>query len=199
MRLGMVIDTSRCIGCHTCAVACKVANNLPNHIWWNKVVTEGATGDFPNNSPIYKTMNCQHCDNPPCMSVCPPGAISKNAGNGVVTLDSDMCLGCQACLHVCPYDALAFNDVEPEYYVGHALGEFDAPVHRHNTMGKCTFCSNRLERGDKPACMELCVTRARFWGDLDDPNSDVSRALQGRTYAKLSEERATGPNVYFLK
>lgn len=205
MQYGMVIDLSRCIGCHTCSVACKQANNLPNDIWWNRVLTVGgdamdtAAGTYPNNDLQYITINCQHCENPACAKACPVGATYKRTEDGVVMQDYDKCIGCRMCMVACPYNARSFNWKKPDYYVEHAVGEFDAPVHQYNVVEKCTFCANRVARGEPPACMVLCPGRARYWGDLDDPDSDVSKALQGRQYVRLLEDKGTGPNVYYLK
>jgi len=206
MRLGMVIDLKKCFGCHSCSVACKSNNNLPNDIWWNRVLTIGgegmdtAAGTYPHNLEMHHLpMNCQHCENPACVKACPVGATYKRAEDGIVIQDYDRCLGCRMCTVACPYSARSFNWNKPEYYVDHALGDIDAPKHQYNVVEKCTFCVNRLARGEDPSCMELCLGRARHWGDLDDPDSDVSKALQGRQSVRLLEEKGTGPNVYYLK
>ena len=90
------------------------------------------------------------------------------------------------------------NEGDPEYYLDVVVGEYDAPVHTVGTVEKCTFCKNLVDRGDVPACMQLCPGRARFWGDIEDPESDVSKAIEGREYHKLRESAGTGPNVYYL-
>ena len=206
MRYGMVIDLTRCAACHTCAVACKQANNLPNSMWWNKILTVGgegmdtASGTYPNGLELHHIpIACQHCDNPPCVKACPVGATYKRAEDGIVVQDCDRCIGCRMCSVACPYSVRAFNWKKPEYYVDHALGDYDAPKHQNNAVEKCTFCANRIARGEKPACMELCPGRARYWGDLDDPNSEASIALHGRMAIRLLEDRGTEPNVYYLK
>ena len=205
MRYGMAIDLKECIGCHSCSVACKSSNNLPNDIWWNRVLTVGGdsldtpAGTYPNNELHFMPINCQHCENPACAKACPVGATYKRTEDGVVMQDYDKCIGCRMCMVACPYNARSFNWKKPDYYVEHAVGEFDAPVHQYNVVEKCTFCANRVARGEPPACMVLCPGRARYWGDLDDPDSDVSKALQGRQYVRLLEDKGTGPNVYYLK
>lgn len=205
MRYGMVIDMKRCVGCMTCTVTCKVANNLPNNILWNRVMTVGgshidtAAGTFPNDIRMqHIPINCQHCDNAPCVAACPTGASYKRAEDGIVLVDADKCIGCRMCMVACPYNARSFNWKEPEYYVGYALGDIDAPAHQFNTVEKCDFCAHRLAKGEVPACMELCPARARFWGDLDDPNSAVSQAIQGRQTISLLAEKGTGPAVFYL-
>jgi molybdopterin-containing oxidoreductase family iron-sulfur binding subunit len=205
MRYGMAIDLKRCIGCHSCSVACKSNNNLPNKIWWNRVLTVGgegidcASGTYPNAQIAHLPINCQHCENPPCVAACPTGASYKREEDGIVLVDYDQCIGCRLCMVACPYNARSFNWQEPEYYVDHAVGDADAPVHQFNTVEKCTFCVNRLARGEEPACMELCLGRARTWGDLDDPESEVSKAIQGRQTVRLLEDKGTGPAVFYLK
>lgn len=204
MRYGMAIDLKRCIGCHACSVACKSNNNLPNHILWNKVLTVGgegmdtASGTYPNAKMQYVPMSCQHCDNPPCVKACPVGATYKRKEDGIVIQNPDKCIGCRMCMVACPYSARSFNWSKPEYYLEHTLGDIDAPVHQYNTVEKCNFCVNRIARGAEPACMELCIGRARYWGDLDDPNSKVSKAIQGRNYVKLLEEKGTKPSIFYL-
>lgn len=204
MHYAMAIDVKTCIGCHTCSVACKQANNLPNNIWWNRVLTIGseemdtAAGIYPNNQMQFLPVNCQHCENPSCVKACPVSATYKREEDGIVIQDYDKCIGCRMCMVACPYNARSFNWSKPEYYVEHAVGDIDAPVHQYNVVEKCTFCVNRIARGEVPACMELCPGRARYWGDLDDPNSEVSKAIQGRNYVKLLEEKGTKPSIFYL-
>lgn len=205
MRYGMVIDLNRCIGCHTCSVACKSSNNLPKGMWWNRVLTAGgkemdtASGILPNVQMQYIPVACQHCDNPPCVAACPTGASYKREEDGIVLVDYDKCIGCRLCMAACPYNARSFNWQEPEYSVDHAVGEIDAPEQQFNTVAKCTFCVNRLARGEAPACVEVCPGSARYWGDLDDPESDVCNAMRGRQTIQLLEEKGTGPAVFYLK
>ena len=210
-RYGMVIDTRRCIGCNTCAVACKQANNLPNGIWWNRVLTKGGaivdspSGDYPAPGERaamkmeFIPINCQHCENPQCVKVCPVGATWKDAETGIVRQDYDKCIGCRMCMAACPYTGVrSFNWEEPKYYMDFALGDADTPKHQKHTVEKCTYCWHRIARGEEPACMQLCIGRARFWGDLDDPTSAASQKLQGREYYQLLPEKGTKPNVYYL-
>jgi len=204
MRYGMAIDLKTCIGCHSCSVACKSSNNLPNHMWWNRVMTIGgeqmdtAEGTYPNNKMQHIPMNCQHCENPACVKACPVGATYKRKEDGIVMQDYDKCIGCRMCMVACPYSARSFNWKKPEYYVDFPLGDYDAPKHQYNVVEKCTFCANRIARGEVPACMELCLGRGRFWGDLDDPNSDVSKAIKGRDAIRILEEKGTKPSIFYL-
>ncbi|MGV8083889.1 MAG: 4Fe-4S dicluster domain-containing protein [Coriobacteriia bacterium] len=204
MRYAMAIDKSACVGCHSCAVACKSNNNLPNGIWWNRVLTDGgeymdtARGTYPNDlHKQFVPLNCQHCENPACVKVCPVGATYKRE-DGIVMQDPSKCIGCRMCMAACPYNVRVFNWKEPEYVVDFPLGDADAPKHVSNTVEKCNFCVNRIDRGAKPACMECCPGRARYWGDLDDPNSEISVFLEGKKYTKLLEDKGTNPSVFYV-
>lgn len=206
MKYGMAIDLSTCMGCKTCAVVCKMANNLPAGVWWNRVDVDGgespdtARGTYPNDlHRVFYPINCQQCSNPGCVSVCPTGASYKREEDGLVLVDESKCIGCGSCIMACPYNVRTLYEDEPTYSVDFPVGDWDAPAHERGTVGKCTFCVNRVERGEVPACMDLCPARARHWGDLDDPDSDVSRALQGREYEKLLEDAGTQPNIFYLK
>ena len=205
MQYGMAIDIKRCIGCHTCSVTCKEMNNLPNDIWWNRVFTihgesmDAASAPWPKGKLEFMPVSCQHCANPACVKVCPVGATYKDDETGVVRQDYDKCIGCRMCMAACPYTGVrSFNWEEPKYSVDFAVGDADVPAHQKHTVEKCTFCWHRLAKGEEPACMVLCPERARFWGDLDDPSSSVSRAMRGRQYVQLLSEKGTRPSVYFL-
>ena len=204
-RYGMAIDLNRCFGCQTCAVACKMANNLPNDVLFNQVKTVGgdsvdtAAGEYPNCTLSYLPFQCQHCENPACLEVCPTGATTKDEETGIVSVDSELCIGCESCIKACPYEGVRTLIKSPEYYLDVVVGEYDAPPHKGGTVEKCTFCKNLIDRGDVPACMQLCRGRARYWGDLDDPESDVSKAIEGRETMFLNEEAGTKPSVYYLQ
>lgn len=203
-RYGMAIDLSRCIGCNTCAVACKVSNNLPKDVWWNVVHTEGR--DFADTSKgtyggemqlSWLPVNCMHCENAVCEEVCPTGATVKR-DDGIVTVDEETCIGCKSCMEACLYDVRRLIENEPEYYLELPIGDPAAKSHKGGTVEKCDFCAGRIDRGEKPACMELCPGRARYWGDLDDPESEVSQFLSGRNATVLLEEEGTSPSVYYV-
>ena len=204
-RLGMVIDMKACIACASCAVACKVENNLPDEVWWNRVLTDGGenpdtpAGVYPDLTMSNLVVACQHCDNPACVKVCPVGATYKDPETGVVRQDYDKCIGCRMCMSACPYTGVrSFNWEEPQYHMDYAVGGKDVPVHQKHVVEKCTFCYHRISKGEEPACMHLCVGRARHWGDLDDPNSEVSQLIRDREYKQLLPERGTDPSVYYL-
>lgn len=205
MRYAMVIDLKGCIGCQTCAVACKVAHNLPIGIWRNNVATEGGdaidtpAGHYPNNTMQWRPQTCNHCDDPACAKVCPTKATYKDEKTGIVVQDTSRCIGCKSCIMACPYPGVrTYIADEPEYHIDFALGYADEPEHLQGTVEKCTFCYERIINGEEPACMRLCIGRSRFWGDLDDPDSEVSKLLSERDYEVLNPDAGTGPNVYYL-
>lgn len=204
MHYGMVIDTKRCVG-NACTVACKMANNVPQDIFWTRALTDGGdmmdtpAGEFPDISMRYITVSCQHCENPACAKVCPVGATYKDPETGVVRQDYDKCIGCRMCMSACPYTGVrSFNWEEPRYPMDFALGDADAPKHQKHVVEKCIFCYQRLARGETPACMDLCPARARHFGDLDDPNSEVSQLIRERSYEQLLPSEGTKPSVYYL-
>lgn len=204
-RLVMVVDTKRCIGCHGCSVACKSENNIPDNIWWNRVYTQGgdgmdtAKGEYPHVSMSFLSVGCQHCENPACVKVCPVGATYKETETGVVRQDYDKCIGCRMCMAACPYtEVRSFNWDEPQYSIEVATGDADVPAHQKHTVEKCTRCWHRLAKGLQPACIEVCPGRARHFGDLNDPESEVSRLIASRKYEQLLSEEGTKPSVYYL-
>ena len=204
-QYGMVIDTYRCIGCFTCAVACKGENNLPNGIWWNRILTEGGedmdtpAGVYPNLKMTHYPLACQHCGNPLCVKSCPVGATYKDEDTGVVRQDYDKCIGCRMCMAACPYTGVrSFNWEEPRYYVDFPCGDPDAPAHQKHAVEKCTLCWHRLAKGLEPSCIEACPGRARYFGDLNDPNSEVSKLIASRESKQLLPEKGTRPSVYYL-
>ncbi len=205
IQYGMAIDTKRCIGCHTCSMACKVENNLPNDVWWNKTITVGGedmdspSGEYPNLKKSYLTMACQHCAEPACIAVCPVQATYKDPETGAVLQDYDVCIGCKTCMGACPYtDVRTFNAEEPQYHLEFAVGDEAVPPQQAQTVSKCILCSHRLADGRTPACIEVCPARARTFGDLNDPDSAVSKKISERNAKQLLPERGTNPSIYFL-
>lgn len=203
MRYGMAVDLTRCIGCNACAMACKVSNNLPKGVWWNTIRNDGgeffdtSSGEYGDNHLLYYPTNCMHCENPVCVAVCPTGASSQRE-DGIVVVDPETCIGCKTCMNACPYDVRRYLENNPEYYTDFTIGDSSAPKHMGQTVEKCDYCAGRIDRGDKPACMELCPGRARYWGDLDDPNSEINEVLKGRDTTLLLEEEGTNPSfIYF--
>ncbi len=178
-----VIDVARCIDCRACLVACSVENLVPmdhTRIW---VHDQQVQGDYPNLSRTFVPYNCMHCDNPPCTEVCVSGATYKDAVSGLVLVDQEACIGCGYCVEACPYGVR---------YIDQKRGVVD----------KCNACVQRLDVGLQPACVATCVGKARMFGDLNDPNSEVSIALQNaKSVTRLDYEKDdtdTNPNIFYL-
>ncbi|HHI96267.1 MAG TPA: 4Fe-4S dicluster domain-containing protein [Thermodesulfatator atlanticus] len=198
----MVIDLDRCVGCHACAIACRAE--------WKVPVGEGYRRNWvkrlgPARTPhgmaftFYPGL-CNHCDTPVCTTVCPVDpekrefkdpktgkktaifirATYKHPFTGVVLIDKERCIGCGACVEACPYGARYLNE------------ELDEPK-----ADKCTFCFERVTRGEEPACVKTCLARARIFGDLSDPNSEVSRLVK-KAKRMITKEVNIGPNVYWV-
>lgn len=176
-RFGMVIDTTKCVGCMDCVVACKTENGVPdgyNRDWINTEIK----GKFPNIQTEIRSERCNHCDNPPCVHCCPTGASHVHDFGGVVLVDPYLCIGCKACLASCPYDA---RFIHPDGYAD-----------------KCTFCMHRVEKGMDPACVAVCPTHCMYFGDLDNPKSEVSQLLKTRKHHALLPEAGTKPRIFYL-
>ena len=198
MRYGMVIDLKRCIGCETCTVACKAANQIPLGILWNRVF-KCERGTYPNSRMVFFPINCMHCEDPECVKVCPTGASYKS-GDGLVLVDSVKCMGCKCCILACPYGARSsFQELEPFYETGKTpLDELAEAKHLLGAVQKCDFCQDRVEKGLEPACVASCVGRAKHFGDLDDPKSVVSLLVNQRNGFQLNPELGTNPSLYYL-
>jgi Fe-S-cluster-containing dehydrogenase component/formate-dependent nitrite reductase membrane component NrfD len=175
-RLGFALLSDSCIGCHACTVACKSEHDVPlgvNRTWLKYI----ETGEFPNTGRTFSVMRCNHCDDAPCMTICPTSALHR-APNGVVDFDDSRCIGCKACMNACPYDAIYINPAT-------------------NTAHKCNFCNHRVEVGLEPACVVVCPTHAIVTGDLDDPNSEISRIRSRDKTAVRAPEQGTNPKVFY--
>ena len=203
-KLAIGINLRRCIGCNTCAVACKMQNNVPDGMLWNRVLTEGcerfdsAEGTYPNLSRTYLPLACQHCENPACERVCPTGATYKD-DKGRVEIDYDKCIGCRMCMAACPYSARTFNWNEPVRATGASYGDARVPERGRGVMEKCTLCKERTDEGDEPMCVHCCPADARVFGDLDDPDSAVSRLRREQSAEVLLEEKGTRPQVFYVR
>lgn len=176
-RWAMLIDLRKCIGCQACTVACKFENNVPDghfRTW----VPDVELGTYPEVRRAFLPRLCNHCARPSCIEVCPAGATWQRV-DGVVEIDHDLCWGCGACVDACPYDA-----------------RFIDPVTK--TADKCTFCTQRIDQGLLPACVETCVGGARQFGDLNDPDSAVARAVREEPVQVLKPGTGNEPRVFYI-
>lgn len=208
-RWVMVIDQAKCVGCDLCLAACHAYNDTPPDISWSRVeeVEPTAAGQR-----VYRPIPCQHCQDAPCVDVCPVSA-TYHRYDGLVMMDYDKCIGCRYCQLACPYGVRHFNwDVfdGPNPDVP-AAGTPEVPRRPRGVVEKCTFCVHRIDRGlaaglkpgidpdATPACVVACTYGARIFGDLNDPDSPVSVALRQRPDAyRLREELGTDTRVYYL-
>ena len=176
-RWAMVVDLRRCVGCRACTIACKSENNVPRGVFrtWLRFAE---VGEYPQTRPRFFPSFCNHCDNPPCVPVCPVLATYKR-DDGLVLIDAEQCIGCGYCIQACPYGARFLN-----------------PVQR--TADKCTLCAHRLEAGQTPACVATCIGAALTVGDLNDPESDVSRLLAQYPAQTLKPELGTDPMFFYV-
>jgi len=200
MRYGMVIDLKMCTACHACAMACKAEHGTPPGMWWSKVLPK-EIGKYPNARIVYTPVLCMHCQKAPCVDVCPTGASHKRA-DGIVVVDYDKCMGCGYCRVACPYDARTFVEKIEPYYPEFGFTPYEDLMYQEHQAGvaeKCDFCVERVEKGEQPACVATCPAYARHFGDLDDPNSEVSKLIAERHGYQLLPELGTEPSVYYLK
>lgn len=203
----MLIDLRKCIGCQYCVYACQAVNDVPDDMRWNVYhpeVTETGV-------PFHMTRPCLHCNDAPCVSVCPTRATWQRA-DGLVVMDYQLCIGCRYCQVACPYEARSFNWAERKGPSGYQPEWGNAEVERRprGVAEKCTFCIHRIDRGlaqglipgeDRPAtpaCVNICPVEARVFGDLNDPDSKISRLLKELPTFRLREDLGTEPNVYYV-
>lgn len=182
-QYAMIIDSSRCIDCRACVAACKVANKVPEGFWrnWVKqslpvpVAGKRARGHFQPGA-------CMHCEKPSCVTACPTGATYKDASDGIVKIDPKLCIGCGNCIPACPYGA-----------------RYRDPVRR--IADKCNYCPERRAQGLAPACVDTCPTKARVFGDMNDPESEAGRLLRANTnrlVRVVNTKTDTQPHMYYL-
>ncbi len=209
-RYVMVADLRRCVGCQTCTAACRHENATPPGVQWRKVLDLEA-GEYPHVQRLFVPVGCQHCADPPCMDVCPSTA-TRQRSDGIVTIDYDLCIGCSYCAVACPYQARYRVDKSTfaygEYPTESEAARFDDK--RLGVAQKCTFCSDRVDQGTRdgltpgvdpaatPACANACIADALHFGDLDDPQSNVSRLLTENSWFRMHEELGTDPSFYYL-
>ena len=177
VKYGMLIDLRRCIGCHTCEVACKMENDVPLSVW-QSWVKEIAKGTYPDVRKSFLPILCNHCENAVCVTVCPTKASFKRE-DGIVEVDPHKCIGCQYCMAACPYAVRYFHPVM-------------------KIVRKCNFCSHRVDNGHKPACVDVCPVNARIFGNLDDPNNEVAILKSTNPVQSIKPDAGTEPNVCYI-
>jgi Fe-S-cluster-containing dehydrogenase component/formate-dependent nitrite reductase membrane component NrfD len=177
-KFGFLIDNRKCIGCHACTVACKSEHQVPVGVdrTWVKYIEKGS---FPNNRRLFTVMRCNHCEWAPCVTICPVTALHTR-DDGVVDFNSDRCIGCKACMQACPYDSLY---IDPDTH----------------TAAKCNFCTHRLEIGLQPSCVVVCPEQAIICGDMDDPESELSRLLDRHPVQVRKPEKETKPKLFYIE
>lgn len=177
MRYGFVIDNRKCIGCHACTVACKTENHVPLSVnrTWVKYVEKGA---YPETRRVFQVTRCNHCENPPCVTICPVTAMYQRK-DGIVDFSSERCIGCKACMQACPYDSIY---IDPD----------------QGTAAKCHFCAHRTEVGLEPSCVVVCPEHAIIAGDLDQLDGEIGQLLARETVRVRKPEQGTRPKLYYI-
>ena len=209
-RYVMVADLDRCVGCQTCTAACRQTNATQPGVQWRKVL-DLEFGEYPDVRRVFVPVGCQHCADPPCMHVCPSTA-TRRRDDGIVTIDYDLCIGCAYCAVACPYQARSKVD-EPVYAHGGEptiLERLQFDARRFGVSQKCTFCADRIDAGlargltpgvdadATPACVNSCIAEALHFGDIEDPESNVSQLLAEKNQFRMHEELGTNPGFYYL-
>jgi len=209
-RYVMAADLRRCVGCQTCTAACRHENATPPGVQWRKVL-DMEVGEYPDVKRMFVPVGCQHCADPPCMHVCPSTATGQR-GDGIVTIDYDLCIGCAYCAVACPYQARYKVDKSTFAY-GDTPTATESMCFDEKRLGvaqKCTFCSDRVDEGRRngltpgidsaatPACVNACIADALHFGDIEDPASNVSRLLTENSWFRMHEELGTDPGFYYL-
>ncbi len=213
-KWGMVIDIKKCVCCSACAIACKQEHFVPPEIFFNRVLVN-EIGEFPDARKVPRPVLCNHCEDAACIEICPTGASYKR-DDGIVALDPEKCTGCRHCELSCPYNQRSYYEGDQqEFFPGQGKTEFEKigellEPHLDGTMMKCEFCKARIDAGVErwlrpgidpdatPACVNVCMCKARIFGDLDDPDSNVSTLIRERNGYRLNPEYDAGPAVYYI-
>lgn len=213
MRYGMVINLIKCIACYGCTIRCIEEHFLPPDMLWNRVLIS-ETGVSPDAIKHIYPVLCNHCKEPACVDACPTGATQQRE-DGIVWVDADKCVGCRYCLISCPYQVRTFYSDEKEWFPGQGFTEWERmrkkvyPL-QTGVVYKCNFCKEKIDeavaKGLKPgvdweatpACVNACPTKARYFGDLDDPESEATKLISGRRAVQLHSEFGTDPSVYYI-
>jgi Fe-S-cluster-containing dehydrogenase component len=212
MRWGMLINLNMCVSCYACVVKCKQEHFLPKDILWGRILMSESGGNRSASKRAYPVL-CNHCENAACVEVCPTGATRKRE-DGIVVVDPDACVGCRSCLIACPYQVRTFYTKRKEYFPGQGFTEFERigeklyPL-QTGTVVKCNFCVERIapgtarglkpgvDREATPACVNTCPAKARYFGDLEDPESEISVLIRRWNAVPLRSDYGTKPSVYY--
>ena len=214
MRWGMVVNLVKCTRCHACVAACRIEHFLPLGMTWPRLIAWET--DIPGQELTTLPVRCNQCKEAPCVEVCPAEATKKRP-DGIVYVDNNICVGCRYCVIACPYQNRTFfsRDKDPGYFPGYPRTRFEKAgrklyPHTVGTTEKCNFCMERIDAGiakglvpgkDReatPACVNTCQARALTFGDLDDPNSEVSILIKEKNAFQLHPEYGTEPSVYYI-
>ena len=213
MRWGMLINLVKCVGCYSCVVKCEQEHFLPPGVLWGRLLIS-ETGTYPVATKHVYPVLCNHCKEAKCVDACPTRATQKR-DDGIVWVDADKCVGCRYCLMACPYQVRTYYSEEKEYYPGQGPTEFEKLgkelyPHELGTVSKCNFCMKRVDEGMKrglkpgvdreatPACVITCPAKARYFGDVEDLNSEVSLMIRKWRPTRLHQEFGTDPSVYYV-
>jgi len=207
----MVIDLRRCICCGTCVAACKLEHGTPPGVFLGRLLVH-EFGLYPSTGKTIVPLLCNHCKEPACVEVCPTGATTRRE-DGIVVIDSDKCMGCRYCLIACPYGSRYFLSSFGSYFPGEDRTPSEALGYEQLQKGvvtKCDFCLEKIEHGLRrglkpgkdydatPTCVTRCPSHARYFGDLDDPDDEVSHLVSSRRGHQLHPELGTNPSVYYV-
>ena len=222
----LVIDLHKCVGCCACDIACKSENNVQEGFFWADH-TVRTTGEYPNVRYVHVPTLCNHCENPPCVAVCPTKAMYKDPATGIVKHDAKKCIGCKTCTLADPYKVISFNKKKPHarwserqatipggtFSPAELAQKTNAPVPYYNperaktyqgireqaVVEKCNFCDHRVKDGLLPHCVVACPADARIFGDLNDPASNVSQLLKKYPPKVLKGHLGTKPKVFYIR
>lgn len=217
MRWGMLVNLIKCTRCHACIAACRVEHFLPIGMSWPRLIAwEPETGQTNDALVTTFAVRCNQCKDAPCVEVCPAEATKKR-DDGIVYIDNDKCVGCRYCILACPYQNRTFlsKDKDTGYFPEHERTSFEKAgqklyPHTPGTTEKCNFCMERIDAGmskglkpgvDReatPACVNACQARALTFGDLDDPDSEISRLIKEKNAFQLHPEYGTDPSIYYI-
>ena len=203
-KYGFVIDLKRCYGCYACQMNCKAERLTPPGVNWARVL-KGERGKYPAAVRQSLPILCMQCDDPECAKVCPTKATQQR-DDGIVTVDEEKCVGCKYCAVACPYGARNFVEKWTSYFPDdQPLSPLEERSKKNwiekfgeGSATKCDFCIDRVEKGLDPACIKGCPAHARYFGDLDDPDSEISRLITTERGFALAPEFGTNPRVYYL-